>query len=107
MRALVDQSNFVVSKQYQDDLRAAGVEIHPYLAFKSLKTLHTANYRCHRKIVIVDGKVGFVGGMNLDKEQLPGFHPLGDWRDTHLRLEGEAAQALQASLRRQLVQHYR
>jgi cardiolipin synthase len=97
VRALVDQSNFVVSKQYQDDLRQAGVEIHPYLAFKSLKTLHTANYRCHRKIVIVDGKVGFVGGMNLDKEQLPGFHPLGDWRDTHLRLEGEAAQALQAT----------
>lgn len=97
VRALVDQSSFVVSKQYQEDLRAAGVEILPYLAFKSLKTLHTANYRCHRKIVIVDGKIGYVGGMNLDKEQLPGFHPLGDWRDTHLRLEGEAAQALQAS----------
>ena len=97
VRALVDQSNFGVSKQYQADLRAAGVEILPYLAFKSLKTLHTANYRCHRKIVIVDGKVGFVGGMNLDKEQLPGFHKLGDWRDTHLRIEGEAAQVLQVS----------
>lgn len=97
VRALVDQSSFVVSKQYQEDLRSAGVELHPYLAYKSLKTLHTANYRSHRKIVIVDGKIGFVGGMNLDKEQLPGFHPLGDWRDTHLRLEGEAAQVLQAS----------
>lgn len=97
VRALVDQSSFVVSKKYQEDLRAAGVELYPYLAFKNLKTLHTANYRCHRKIVVIDGKVGYVGGMNLDKEQLPGFHPLGDWRDTHLRLTGEAALALQAS----------
>jgi cardiolipin synthase len=97
VRALVDQSSFVVSKKYQEDLLAAGVELYPYLAFKNLKTLHTANYRCHRKIVVIDGKVGYVGGMNLDKEQLPGFHPLGDWRDTHLRLTGEAALALQAS----------
>jgi cardiolipin synthase len=97
VRALVDESNFVVSKAYQDDLRAAGVEIHPYLAFKNLKSLHTANYRSHRKMVVVDGKIGFVGGMNLDKEQLPGFHALGNWRDTHLRLVGEAALALQAA----------
>ncbi|MFM8320239.1 MAG: cardiolipin synthase [Chloroflexota bacterium] len=97
VRALVDQANFVVSKAYQQELRDAGVQIYPYLAFKNLKSLHTANYRGHRKIIIVDGKIGFVGGMNLDKEQLPGNHPLGDWRDIHLRLEGEAAQGLQAS----------
>lgn len=97
VRALVDESNFVVSQGYQDDLRAAGVELYPYLAFKSLKKLHTVNYRSHRKTVVIDGRVGYVGGMNLDKEQLPGYHPLGDWRDTHLRLEGEAALALQAS----------
>jgi cardiolipin synthase len=67
------------------------------MAFKKLGMFHTANYRSHRKVVVIDGKIGFVGGMNLDKEQLPGFHPLGDWRDTHLRIVGEAAQALQAS----------
>jgi cardiolipin synthase A/B len=97
VRALVDESNFVVSEAYKADLRAAGVQIFPYLAFKKLGRFHTANYRSHRKVVVVDGKIGFVGGMNLDKEQLPGFHPQGNWRDTHLRCEGEAAQALQAS----------
>jgi len=97
VRALVDQSNFVVSKQYQGDLHAGGVDIRPYKIFKQIWSLHTANYRSHRKTVVVDGKIGYVGGMNLDKEQLPGNNPLGDWRDTHLRIEGEAALALQAS----------
>jgi cardiolipin synthase len=97
VRALVDQSNFVVSKQYQDDLRAAGVDIRPYKIFKQIGSLHTANYRSHRKTVVIDGHVGYVGGMNLDKEQLPGNNPLGDWRDTHLRLDGEAATVLQFS----------
>ena len=97
IRALVDQSNFVVSQQYQDDLRAAGVDISPYKIFKQIGSFHTANYRSHRKTVVVDGHIGYVGGMNLDKEQLPGNNPLGDWRDTHLRLDGEAAIALQLS----------
>lgn len=95
VRALVDESNFTVSKQYQSDLRNAGVDIRPYKPFKYLGGLHTANYRSHRKIVVVDGKIGFIGGMNLDKEQLPGGNKLGDWRDTHLRLDGEGATTLQ------------
>jgi len=95
IRALVDQSGFAVSRQYQQELLAAGVDIRPYKVFKHLGGLHNASYRIHRKVVVVDGKIGYVGGMNLDKEQLPGGHPLGDWRDTHLRLDGEAATALQ------------
>jgi cardiolipin synthase len=59
--------------------------------------LHTANYRSHRKIVLIDGKIGYIGGLNLDKEQLPGGNRLGSWRDTHLRIEGEAALALQSA----------
>jgi cardiolipin synthase len=59
--------------------------------------LHSANYRSHRKIVVIDGKIGYIGGMNLDKEQLPGGNRLGSWRDTHLRIEGEAALALQST----------
>ena len=55
------------------------------------------NYRSHRKIVVIDGKIGYIGGMNLDKEQLPGGNRLGSWRDTHLRVEGETALALQAT----------
>jgi len=97
VRALVDQSNFSVSRSYRQDLEQAGVQLLPYKVFKSLTGLHNANYRSHRKTVVIDGRIGYMGGMNLDKEQLPGQNPLGDWRDTHLRLVGEAALALQAS----------
>ena len=78
------------------DLKSAGVEIYPYLQFKKVGKLTTVNYRSHRKIAVIDGKIGYVGGLNLDKEQLdpPAFDT---WRDTHLRMVGEAAWALQMS----------
>ncbi len=96
VRCLYDQSGGMMSKQYLQDLKDSGVEIHPYLAFKSLGKLHTVNYRSHRKIAIIDGKIGYVGGLNLDVEQIepPAFDR---WRDTHLRMVGEAAWALQGS----------
>ncbi len=53
------------------------------------------NFRNHRKILIVDGEVGFLGGFNIGVEHL-GESPLGPWRDAHLRLEGDAVQSLQA-----------
>lgn len=53
------------------------------------------NFRNHRKILVVDGDVGFLGGYNIGVEYL-GEGPLGPWRDAHLRLEGDAVQSLQA-----------
>ncbi|KAF5069408.1 Major cardiolipin synthase ClsA [anaerobic digester metagenome] len=53
------------------------------------------NYRNHRKILVVDGLVGFLGGFNIGVEYL-GDGPLGYWRDAHLRIEGDTVQALQA-----------
>jgi cardiolipin synthase len=96
VRCLFDASGGAMSKQYLQDLRDAGVQIHPYMEFRSLKMLHTANYRSHRKIAVIDGRIGYVGGLNLDKEQIdpPAFDR---WRDTHLRMIGEAAHGLQAS----------
>lgn len=52
------------------------------------------NYRNHRKIVVVDGKVGYVGGFNVGDDYL-GKGPLGSWRDTHLRIQGNAVLNLQ------------
>jgi cardiolipin synthase len=53
------------------------------------------NYRNHRKIIVVDGLTGFVGGINVGDEYI-GKHPrLGFWRDTHLRLEGDSVYWLQ------------
>jgi len=96
VRCLYDASGGAMSKQYLQDLTAVGVRILPYMPFRSLKQLHTANYRSHRKIAVIDGRIGYVGGLNLDKEQIepPAFDR---WRDTHLRMIGEAAHGLQGS----------
>jgi len=59
------------------------------------KNIASTNYRNHRKIIIVDGRIGFIGGLNLDDRYLNnGKHALY-WRDTHLKIEGPAVNILQ------------
>lgn len=61
-----------------------------------LKKLHLrVNYRNHRKIVVIDGKVGFVGGFNIGKEYIGDSKKFGHWRDTHLKIKGSAVNDLQ------------
>lgn len=55
------------------------------------------NHRDHRKITVIDGKVGFTGGYNLAEEYFDRKHPYGKWKDTGLRLEGEAVRSLTAA----------
>lgn len=52
------------------------------------------NHRDHRKITVIDGKVAFTGGYNLAEEYFDRSHPYGQWKDTGLRLEGEAVRSL-------------
>lgn len=53
------------------------------------------NYRDHRKISIIDGQIGYVGGLNIGDEYLGKVERYGKWRDTHLRIEGDAVDQLQ------------
>ena len=85
-----------LSPKYLKALRDAGVEIHPYLSL-GLGTIHNIGYRNHRKIAVIDGDIGFVGGMNLSAEHLTGGKYFTSWRDTHIRVKGEGAAALQAA----------
>ncbi len=96
VRCLFDASGGALSRRYLRDLTEAGAEIHPYLEYRSFTRLHSINYRSHRKIAVIDGQIGYTGGLNLDREQLKPSAFSG-WRDTHLRMVGEAAQGLQAS----------
>ena len=65
------------------------------------------NLRNHRKILVVDGRVGFTGGLNIGDEYL-GMHPkFGNWRDTHFRVEGPAVEGLQQSVPRRLALRHR
>jgi phosphatidylserine/phosphatidylglycerophosphate/cardiolipin synthase-like enzyme len=75
-------------------LAAGGVEIVPS---SPIFRLHTISYRNHRKIAVIDGRVGYIGGLNMGEEHLKGTGRYTSWRDTHLRLVGEAVRALQAA----------
>lgn len=75
-------------------MRQGGVKMYPY---SPLYLLHTIGYRNHRKIVIIDGKIGYTGGLNISQEHIDGPGRFNSWRDTHLRLTGEVVRVLQAS----------
>ncbi|MCY8920886.1 cardiolipin synthase [Bacillus atrophaeus] len=77
-------------------LKEAGVDIVPFSPLKYGFFNQKLNFRNHRKIVVIDGKVGFVGGLNVGKEYISRDQGIGFWRDTHLRLEGEIVQTLHA-----------
>jgi cardiolipin synthase len=76
-------------------LRDAGVEVRAYHPVWPWKRSWALNKRDHRKILVCDGTVGFVGGMNLTASHLPAAEGGGGWRDTHVRLEGPVAVQLQ------------
>lgn len=84
-----------LSDKYIEELHLAGVRtscfLPPRIAFFDRKL----NYRNHRKIVVVDGTVGFIGGINIGDEYLGKDPKLGFWRDTHLRLKGDSVYYLQ------------
>jgi cardiolipin synthase A/B len=82
-------------KHFIDSMVDEGIEAYPFLPVHFPLLTNKVNYRNHRKIVVVDGKIGFVGGLNIADRYLNGIEDLGIWRDTHLKLEGEAVHSLQ------------
>lgn len=83
----------MLSRRYLRQAQSAGIQIKP---FSALWRVHTISYRNHRKIAVIDGRVGFTGGLNIGDEHIappPGFDR---WRDTHIRVEGSAVWALQS-----------
>jgi cardiolipin synthase len=84
-------------QKYINELAQAGVEIYEFNTQKGLFNRFQLNFRNHRKIVVVDGKVAWTGGHNVGDEYLGKSKKFGHWRDTHLRIEGPAALAMQIS----------
>jgi cardiolipin synthase len=76
-------------------MREAGIRIATFLPGQSWRERWSINLRSHRKIVVVDGQVGFTGGMNIGDEYLGKNPILGYWRDTHIRLRGPTVLQLQ------------
>ncbi|GAA6178843.1 cardiolipin synthase [Shimia sp. NS0008-38b] len=84
-----------LSQTYLDDLSAAGVKVPTNEEMRGPKTRFQLNFRNHRKTVVVDGKVGFIGGHNVGDEYLGKDPAFGDWRDTHVKLCGPVVMQLQ------------
>lgn len=82
-----------LTRAYVRDLQAAGVRVAPT---SPLYHAHPLSYRNHRKITVVDGTIGYTGGMNIGQEHLDGGEGFDAWRDTQVRIVGEAAAVLQA-----------
>lgn len=85
-----------VKKAFFESLRHEGIEVHAFLHVRFPRFTSKINYRNHRKIAVIDGRVGFIGGMNIADRYVhgPGW---GIWRDTHFRIEGNGVAGLQAS----------
>ncbi len=80
---------------YLGELGQAGVRVSAFNSTKGPTNRLQLNFRNHRKIVVADGRVAFVGGHNVGDEYLGEDPEMAPWRDTHLRLEGPAALACQ------------
>ena len=83
-------------ESYVNQLRRAGVQAQEFLTRRrKLITRYQLNFRNHRKIVVVDGEHGFVGGHNVSNEYLGLQPPLSPWRDTHIEITGPAVAGIQ------------
>lgn len=86
-----------LGKAFIQKLRGAGVQTAPFYKIKWYALASRLNYRNHRKIIVIDGMVGFVGGINMSdryRNDLKKENHLF-WRDTHLMIQGQAAAYLQ------------
>ncbi len=84
-----------LKKDYLEPMKEAGVQVQVFLPVTLPFFGSRLNYRNHRKILVVDGNVGFTGGINIGDEYLGRDKKLGFWRDTHVKILGEANYVLQ------------
>lgn len=85
--------SFRVKKRFFNELRAAGIEVYPFFKVKFPVLGSRINWRNHRKIVIIDGMIGYIGGMNIADRYIDGGN-FDLWRDLHLRVKGPAVRSL-------------
>jgi cardiolipin synthase len=99
IRAIFDafgnfSNNQPLKKKHLEEIRAKEIEI---VKFDPLRFpwINHVFHRDHRKIVVIDGEIGYTGGMNIADYYIEGLPEIGDWRDMHIRIEGTAVNELQ------------
>jgi cardiolipin synthase len=87
-----DVANWKVKKSFYQEMEAAGIELTAFLKVHFPLLTSKVNYRNHRKVVVIDGSIGYIGGMNIADRYLK-----PTWRDTHLRVEGRGVLGMQSA----------
>lgn len=90
-----DSNNRPLRKRHLQELRRRGIEIYEFDPLR-FPWLNHVFHRDHRKIVVVDGKIAYTGGMNVADYYINGTQQVGTWRDMHCRIEGSEVNTLQA-----------
>ena len=94
VRVQYDDAANLDRKRFFRRLRDEGVQVQPFLKVVIPFISSDTNYRNHRKLVVIDGRIGYTGGMNIAERYLKGIRG-GVWRDTHMRVEGPAVSEMQ------------
>lgn len=81
-------ANITILPTYYNKMRKSGVEVRAFTMITLSSIRRSLNNRNHRKVAVIDGKIGYIGGMNITTQTLR-------WRDTHLRIQGEGVHGLQ------------
>ena len=95
VRLSYDDVGSNISNKMKSKLSDSGVKHYPFMPVLLPRFTGKMNYRNHRKIAIIDGVIGYVGGINIGDEYLNDNDSSRFWRDTHLRIEGDAVKSLQ------------
>lgn len=98
VRVIYDHvGSFSVKSKFFKRMRRAGIQVFPFfeVTFPQLGT--RINWRNHRKICVIDGRIGYLGGMNIADRYITGGKKFDSWRDTHVRVTGPILAALQHS----------
>ena len=100
VRAIYDafgnsSNNQPLKKKHIKALKERGIEIEEFDPIR-FPWINHVFHRDHRKIVVIDGKIGYTGGMNIADYYINGLPKIGEWRDMHIRIEGRAVENLQA-----------
>lgn len=98
IRLIVDDvGSWELKQSFFDELRKAGIEAYSFLQVRFPLLTSKVNYRNHRKIAVIDGTVGFLGGINIaDRYRYGNPETYGIWRDTHMMIRGDAVNSLQS-----------
>ena len=97
VRVLYDHvGSFHFDMSFFKRMRRWGIDVYPFMKVSFPEFANRINWRNHRKMVVIDGKIGYIGGMNIADRYVGGYKK-GVWRDTHLRITGDAVAAMQVS----------